>query len=107
MFDSTNNIQFYGNSLSPIMVIGRCKHDFSKTFEGAKRVLWQSMCRWSCNRWQITMNGAYHYFQVGFGCSTRIIESDNEVQCNSSNGRGINVVNPLDSQSPCPVVEGC
>jgi len=69
----TNNIQFHGNNLSPILVVSRCKHVFSKTFGGAKRVFWQSMCMWSCNRWQITVNGAYHYFQVGFGCLARII----------------------------------
>jgi hypothetical protein len=75
----TNSIWCHGNSLSPILVIGRCKQDFSKTFGGVEKVLWQSKCMWSCNRWQITMNGPYHSFRVGFGCSTRIVQVNDEV----------------------------
>jgi hypothetical protein len=26
----------HGNNLSPILVVGRCNHEFSKTFGGAK-----------------------------------------------------------------------
>jgi hypothetical protein len=58
----TKNTRFHGTSLSPILVVRRCKYDFSKTFGGAKRVLWQSTDMCSCNRWQIIVNGVYHYF---------------------------------------------
>jgi hypothetical protein len=37
------------------------------------------MCMWSCNRWQITINGACHSFQVGFGCLAMIVQVNDEV----------------------------
>ncbi len=80
------SVRCHGNCLSVILVASKCKGDLSLTLGGVERILLQPIDMWTISRGKMCSYCSCSSFRLGFGCSTRSFQANNEVQLYSSHG---------------------